>query len=110
MGFRHPAIGVIPMLLVPAPENSPGVLGLVCHRFGMNERELDSGVIFGGGAGRASDNTVEMVHMFYPAKEATRRAKLGKIPSIDFRGFLKLKVVLRDKIERLLRALFSNRP
>jgi len=105
-GFRYPNIGIIPMLLIPAPKQSPGIIGLVCHKIEIGF-DYSYGVSFGGSVSLIDDNTIEQLHIFYPARQIFGDIKFDKAESIDFQKWKKIKILIRDKIEKMLKKIFN---
>ncbi len=106
--FRYKNLGIVPMIFVPSPEHSPGVLGLVCYRMDRGSNRVSSGFITSGGTGRISCKEFEQLFIMFPANEMVGEEKVKSAKTIDFSGRTREKIIRRDKVEGWIKKIFKR--
>lgn len=100
--FKHINYGIVPLKFIPAPDNSPGVIGIltiISTKFGSDGNFSFS--INGGATATLKNGEEEHICIIYPHNE--KMADKKTLKTLDFVNVNKIKVFIDSLFYRLIR-------
>lgn len=106
--FRHINYGIVPLRLLPCPEQCPGYIGLFIRRISesLSSNEKSFNFSFGGGVGTLNENgKFEQIAISYPFDEDFYKDQ--KVSSLDF-GYIHKIINFIDNSLFSLKNIFNK--